>query len=446
MNLRGTLLALVLGLPAVALLALGPRGRHEVPPGRTVVRYWEKWSGVEALAMRSLVDRFNAGEGAAAGIWVDYNAISAIEQRMLIATAGGDPPEIAGLYDYLVPQYADQGALLPLDDLVQDAGIDPAVFNPVWRDICTFRGRLYALPSTPYTIALYYNRRLFRAAGLDPNAPPRSTAELADFAGRLTRRETTPDGGERLVQLGFTPSPDVLGWWHWVWPRFFGAELWDGRRFVLDTPAARAAYEWIADQRRATGIEATLALESTLMAIEGAQNPFLSERVAMIYQGPWMSNWIRTYAPDLDYGVAPFPSSEPGRQYAFASADVFVIPNGARHRREALAFLKYLLRREMMEELCRAHNKLSPFREPGPDFFATHPNPYIRVFDELSRSPDAFGYPKMPTWQQASAELRALLTSILRGAAVAPAVAASQARIDRMVAEYQHMAAQRGGS
>lgn len=441
--MRNTLLILILGLPALLLLVLGPRGAVNIPPDRTVVRYWEKWTGVEALAMQEIVDEFNRTVGAAEHIWVDYNAVSNVDQRLKIATAGGDPPDVAGLYDYAVPQFAEFGALTPLDDLVaKSAAIDPNVFKPIWIEICTHDAQLYALPSAPYTIALYYNRRLFRAAGLDPNQPPRTIAELDAYSRALTRRG--PDG--KITQLGFTVSPKMLGWWHWVWPCFFGAEMWDGEAFHLDTPAGRAAYEWIHARRAEYGFDDITTFESGAGAIEGAQNPFLSEQIAMVFQGPWIANWVRQYTPDLDYGVAPFPSSDADAQYVFASTDVFVIPTNAPHEREALIFLEYVLQPEVLERLCRAHYKMSPFRTPGPDFYALHENPHVRTFDQMAGSPDAFGYPAMPTWPQATDELKELLELVLTGEPVAPAVAATQRRIDRIVAQQQHMAARRAAA
>jgi ABC-type glycerol-3-phosphate transport system substrate-binding protein len=443
MNIRTLILLIVLGLPAAGLLTLGPRGKYDVPPGRTVVRYWEKWSGVEARAMQDVVARFNATVGAEHGIWVEYNAISNVDQRLLVATAGGDPPDVAGLFDYIVSQFADQGALLPLDDWVREAEIDATAFKPIWWDIGVYEGTLYALPSPPYTIALYYNKQLFRGAGLDPQCPPATIAELDEYARKLTRWETGRDGQPKIVQMGFTTSPAMLGWWHWVWPCFFDARPWDGRQFHLSTPECRAAYRWVAAQRAELGAEAALTFEATAGAIEGPQNPFLSGRLAMVFQGPWLSNWAMTYAPDLDYGVAPFPSLTRERENVFASSDVFVIPHGARHPREAMVFLKYVLRQDVMEALCQAHGKVSPFRTPGPDFYASHPNPYIRVFDELASSADAFGYPKMPMFQQATAELLNLLNTVLRGSNPDAAVDAAQRKIDGLVNEYWQMAAKR---
>lgn len=442
MKLRSALLVVVLVLPAGLLLAFGPRGRHVIPAGRIVVRYWEKWTGVEGAAMQRIVDRFNASLGAERGIFVDYTAISNVDQRTLIAAAGGDPPDVAGLFDHIVAQFADQGALLPLDELAAEFGIKEAAFKPVWWNIGRYEGKLYALPSSPYTIALFYNRRLFREAGLDPDAPPRSIAELDEFARKLTRYDSTG----RITQLGFTESPAMLGWWHWVWPFFFDARPWDGEHFNLATAQGRGAYEWLAKSRAAIGVQAALTFEASALSIESAQNPFLSGRLAMVFQGPWMANWARIYTPDLDYGVAAFPSSDPARRHVFASADVFTIPSGAKHPREAMAFLSYILRQDVMEELCREQCKVSPFREPRPEFFENHPNRFVRTFDEMGASPDAFGYPKMPTWSQTTSALLTLLDTVLRAKDDPDrAVEQAQRKIEDIVAEYDGMRALRRG-
>jgi len=440
MSIRNCALVILLGLPAALLLMFGPTNRHDIPNDRVVVRYWEKWSGVEGLAMKRIVDRFNATVGKTEHIWVDYSAISNVDQRTLIATAGGDPPDIAGLFDHVIAQFADQGALLELDDWVRRLGIREADFKPIWWNIGTYEGHLYALPSAPYTIALYYNRRLFRQAGLDPDHPPETIDELSRYSERLTRR----DANGHIIQAGFIPAPALLGWWHWVWPYFFDARLWDGRHFTLDTPEGRRTYLWIAEQRAKLGIPAALAFEATAGAIEGTQNPFLSERLAMVFQGPWMSNWINTYTPDLDYAVAPFPSVTRERQNVFASSDVFAIPRGARHPGEAMRFLAYVLQQNVLEELCKAHCKLSPFRRVGEAFYNGHPNRFVRVFDRMAASPYAFGHPKMPMFKEASVEMLFLLENVLEGVRdPLEAVRITQKKIDAIVDRYERMSAKR---
>ena len=91
-----------------------------------------------------------------------------------------------------------------------------------------------------------------------------------------------------------------------------------------------------------------------------------------------------------------------------------------------------------------AHCKASPFREPGPEFFANHPNPHIYVFDEMARSEHAFGYPKMPMFAQASTEMLFLLENVLRGVrGPDEVIRMTQQKIGSIVSEYQRMAAKR---
>jgi ABC-type glycerol-3-phosphate transport system substrate-binding protein len=440
-NLRTTLLTIFLGGPAFALLAFGPRSQVDVPHDRTVVRYWEKWSGVEAAAMRRIVDRFNATIGAQQGVFVDYASISSIDQRTLIATAGGDPPDIAGLYDYILPQFADRNALTPLDAFANEFNIALDDFNPIWLDICRFDQTLYALPAPPYTTALYYNKTMFRAAGLDPEQPPRTIDELDAYNAALIQRD---EAGE-ITQLGFSPA--FLNWWPWIWPKYFGADLWNGRQLSLTGPPVVATLEWLAAQREAVGVKPLLRFENKYAGlIEGVENPFLAGRVAMLHQGPWIANWIQTYRPSLDYGVAPFPSVSENRQYSFASMDIFVIPRGARHPREAMLFLSYLMQQPVLEELCAAHCKPSPFKTPLPGFSEQHPNPYINVFQAAAESPDVFRYPEMPTWPSAADEMVQMMVAILNGAPPKPRATLAEERINARVAEYRARQQARGAT
>jgi maltose-binding protein MalE len=164
----------------------------------------------------------------------------------------------------------------------------------------------------------------------------------------------------------------------------------------------------------------------------------------MVFQGPWVANWVRAFNPSLDYGVAAFPSVSPDRRPVFVSSDVFVIPRGCQHPRQAMVFIEYVLRQEVMEELCREQCKVSPFREPGRQFFDTHPNPHIRTFDALALSPDTFGHPPMPTFRQASTEMLFMLENLLQGVrSPEEAVRNTQRKVDAIVNDYDRMARRR---
>src|SRR3954470_11291940 len=101
----------ILLLMAGAMIAWPRKPRPVIPPGRVEVRYWEKWTGREADQMKQIVDEFNATAGKEKGIWVSYLSVTAVDQKTLLATAAGVPPDVAGVWDNQVAQFAAMGAI-----------------------------------------------------------------------------------------------------------------------------------------------------------------------------------------------------------------------------------------------------------------------------------------------------------------------------------------------
>jgi ABC-type glycerol-3-phosphate transport system substrate-binding protein len=426
----------LLGLPAAALLTFGPRGDEALPQDDdvVVVEYWEKWTGNEERQMRQIVDAFNAGVGRERKIFVRYLSTSAINQKTLVATAAGTPPDIAGLWDSNIVPYAAQDALEPLEEMARAKGITRDTYKASYWNACNYDGHLYALVSTPGIVALLYNRLAFeaagaelRAAGLDPHRAPATLAELDAYADVLTKRD--PSG--RVTRAGYFPmEPNWYVPYIWMW---FGGEIWDSRteKFNLTDPKVVAAFDWIASYTRKLGKGAATEFRGGLGNFDSPQNAFLVDYVVMEQQGPWMANYIDNLRPDLQrlrwprevemtkpiaerrqnysWAVAPFPSTSPARQgVTYATFDALVIPRGAKHKTEAFEFIAYVNRQDVMEKLCTLHCKNSPLARVSESFLAQHPNPYIEVFEDLAKSPNARGVPQVPILQEVFDELTAV--------------------------------------
>ena len=123
---------------------------------------------------------------------------SNIDQKTLVSTAAGVPPDVAGLWDADLVQYAELDALTPLEAMAAAHGITAETYKKVYWDGCHYRGHLYGLVSTPAVIALHYNKRLFRGVGLDPDRPPTT---LADFDRCAAALDQTDAG--RLRRAGY---------------------------------------------------------------------------------------------------------------------------------------------------------------------------------------------------------------------------------------------------
>lgn len=403
----------ILLLLAVAGGCAPPR-ETRTADGRLLVSYWEKWTGFEGEAMQTVVDDFNASQRR---YEVRMLTVSQIDQKLMLAAAGGNPPDVAGLWSHSVPDFAEKGALMPIDGRIAAAGITAEAYMPVFWDLCRHRGFQWALPTTPATLALHWNKRLFREAGLDPERPPRSLAELDAMAERLTVVDVERDGHRvqirfsqlteaeraakrfRIVVLGFAPSDS---WWKEMWGYWFGGRLSDGeRRITAAEPENIEAFRWFQSYTERYGLENLQGLGASFGNFASPQNPFLSGKLAMVLQGVWMHNFVGKYAPHLEWGAAPFPSVDPVRlpNVTVAECDVLVIPKGAREADGAFAFMRFVNRQESLEKLALAQRKFSPLRAVSEDFWRRHPNPYIRVFVNLAASPNARYVPRLTVWQ-----------------------------------------------
>ena len=84
-----------------------PRAR-----GRVVVEYWEKWTAYEGDAIAAVVEDFNRSQDR---IFVRRLTVSKMDQKLILATSGKNPPDVAGLWNTYLPAYVENNALLPLD-------------------------------------------------------------------------------------------------------------------------------------------------------------------------------------------------------------------------------------------------------------------------------------------------------------------------------------------
>jgi multiple sugar transport system substrate-binding protein len=425
--------------------------KAELPAERqndVIVQYWEKWTGVEETSMQEIVDDFNNSVGREKHIYVQMLSMSDIDQKTLLATAAGVPPDVAGLWDPTIVQLGTLGALERLEDMAAAHGITDGYYKPIYWEGCHLNGHLYALISTPAAIALFYNTKIFhenadklRAAGLDPDRAPQTLQELDRYAEALNTFRIGNDRKQHLDQAGYLPM--VPGWYVVDTSYWFGAEMWDAKaeKFTLTTPGVVDAFKWIQSYSLKYGKDAVTEFQTAQGSFNSAQNEFIAQTVAMEQQGPWMANFIHAWRPEMDHdwAAAPFPSAVGQEMVTYTPFDTLSIPTGAKHPREAFEFIAYVNRQDVMEKLCMMHCKNSPLQNVSEYYLTHHPNPYIKVFEDLARSPNAHLTMRCPIASLAGADL----TAIAQGVAtlsVDPETALrdAQARLQR---EYDDFAA-----
>lgn len=366
---------------------------------RVTVVYWEKWTGAEAQAMNKVVDAFNKSQDK---VFVQYLSISGVDSKTLLATAGGNPPDVAGIWQDRLAQFADAGALSDLMPMAKAAGLTRSYYIPAYWDALTYRGGLWALPSTPASIALHVRPDLLPPQYASPETFPKTIEAFDDLMFKI--QEKNPDGSLKLA--GFLPSNP--GWWNYAWGPYFGGSLLKGDTLTVNSPENVRAYEWTLKYAKAYGAKEIQNFQSGFGQFASPQDPFMDGKVATEENGVWKANYINVYRPGLKWFAVPmpYPADRPDLEgHCNLSQDVLAIPKGAKHPKEAFEFIRFVQRQDIMEWLCSMHGKNSPLQKVSEHFFQTHPNKYIRLFDRLARSPKAFSPPDIGIFPEIGAEM-----------------------------------------
>ncbi|MBM3211882.1 ABC transporter substrate-binding protein [Candidatus Poribacteria bacterium] len=365
---------------------------------RLHISYWEKWGSFEREACQAMVDAFNKSQDE---IFVHYINTSQVDRKSMLAIIGHDPPDVVGLWANNVPPFAASGGLLQLDDLMKSSGLDKDRYIPNYLKLGTYEDKVYALPTTPSSLGLYYNKKHFREAGLDPEKPPRTTEELDRYADALNI--FGKDG--RPIRMGFLPTEP--GWFNWTWGFYFGGKLFDEEKELItaDDPKNIEALLWTKRYAENYGREKLLQFRSGFGNFDSPQNAFIDGKVSMEIQGVWFSNFIRRHNPHIEFGVVPPPIAQgvPG-PVTLVDCDVIAIPRGCRNVEAAWKFIQFT-QREGLAIICRLQGKNMPIKEPPPSFHIGHPNLEVRIFEELAASPYTFIQPGIQIWNEYSHEL-----------------------------------------
>ncbi|HVL26131.1 MAG TPA: ABC transporter substrate-binding protein [Thermomicrobiales bacterium] len=376
----------------------------------TEIEFWHGFAAHEIAALQQMLDtRF-----APAHPEIKVNATGgATDEKILAAISGGNPPDVILLPSpYAIGTWAHNGVIQPLDDNIQSSALDLSVFIPAGLEQCKLDDAAYALPFVNFNNALYWNKDLFSAAGLDPETPPKTIEELLDFAEKLTVKE-----GDRITQIGVLPT---LRLQEMAWR--FGGDWYDAANGTItaNSDANLRALQYELDvANRVGGVDAVQRFQGSLPTGGGAaDNPFYQGKIAIMVDGCWHVEFIRQYASGLNYGVAPVPAPpevENGATINELMTNPIAIPSGAKHVEEAWALLSFLATDvDTSREFSRIIANIPQLVEASTNFTD---DPRLKVFVDLSQSKGARHLPVLPITEEYTAAIGTLESSVLTGEA-----------------------------
>lgn len=282
-------------------------------------------------------------------------------QKLMTSIVGNVAPDVIHQDRFTISDWASRGAFRSMNDLIdRDKDKDPLTPTPdkfypaTWAE-ASYENHVYGIPTGADNRILYYNKGIFqqkakelRAAGLDPDRPPRTWSEILKYSKVLT--EFNADG--TLKRAGFMPN--FGNSWLYMYAFQMNASFMspDGRTCTLYSPAAEKALDFMVKGYDVVGgYEKAKSFESGFLGKEN--DAFIIGKVAMKIDGDWILNALSRYGPALDFGVGPAPvpddrynktgdfKNEKDTYITWMGGFSYAIPKGARNVDDGWKFIKW---------------------------------------------------------------------------------------------------------
>ena len=351
-----------------------------------VLRVWVQW-GDNPAQIQTLFDKYTAETG----IKVEVTAPLA-DDKILPALTGSEPPDILVLSGGdLAKSFYKEGLVDELSGAIKSGNIDMADFYTAPLTQCQQGDLILCLPWGTDAYALFWNKDMFEAAGLDPEVPPATMEELVEFADKLT--VIGADG--TIEQIGFIPNHS---WSHTdLYVRNFGG-FWysdDGLTLTANSQPMIDALTWQQQFFTKYGVDNVQAFSSGFGEYGSPDAPFYAGKVAMMVEGEWQTgpNFIPALKPELNYGVVAFPppADHPERAGTIVNqGTAVVIPSGAPNKDASAKLLAWMMSPAIVaEEFCFNAN-LPTSKKAAEDPCFKELGDKFQVFVDLMSSENAF--------------------------------------------------------
>ena len=261
--------------------------------------------------------------------------------KVLTAHKAGKPPTAAILLSTDTFTLADEEAIVPIDNFVK-TDADRAwmkSFFPAFMLNGQFGNKTWGVPFQRSTVVMYWNKDLFKEAGLDPNTPPKNWAETISMGQKLTKKDASGNVTQWGIQVPSSGFP------YWLFQGFSTQNDGilanaEGNQVKYDDPNVVAALQYWVDLSKKYGIHPS-------GVVEWGTTPrdFMEKKVAMIWTTTGNLTNIRTNAK-FEFGVAMLPEGK-RRGSPTGGGNFFIFKKAAGAEQEgAYKFAKWLTQPE----------------------------------------------------------------------------------------------------
>ena len=271
------------------------------PETSGTVQFSNCWGGARVPLIEQWIEDFNAIYPNIR-VQSDLSECSALAEQQVASIAGGAPANVMMIKSDNIAFFAEQDALLPLNDLMERDNVEADWFYPgefaarTWQDVA------YGLPNVTAGALhlLFVNQGLLEEIGVDPETP------IATWQDLMALVEPAKEAG-LLVMDPAKISTGMTG--HQVFTYANGGRYWDDdlTTILWNEPAGVEAAEWMLEFVQAqAGSYENLAIAADRKNVIQPEDWAPEQYVAMI-NGSWTFFQLAEKAPHIDYAAYTFP-------------------------------------------------------------------------------------------------------------------------------------------
>ena len=299
--------------------------------------------------MQSLIDGFNASqdEYEASHVYVPF---ADYEKQLTLGIASGELPDLVILDGCGMASFIQLGLFGDISDA--DINWDEYMEGPM--ESTMLDGKHYGIPFATNCTALYYNKDLFDAAGIDYPDENTTWDEFHEMAKALTK-----DGVSGFGNAATNTDEGTFQCLQWLYTA--GGSYTDIEDGV---DAYKLMQEMIED--------GSWTKECVNWTQSDVNNNFMAGNLAMQQNGPWQIPGIETNAPDLNYGVTVLPKKDADSEQAtsiLGGENMGVVNKDDTSGAEA--FLKYYDQTDVMVDAMKQYGSYPPKTEAAKDSYWT---------------------------------------------------------------------------
>lgn len=170
------------------------------------ITYWHGMTADNEEALEFVVDRYNSSQDRVVVDLQNQGGYLEVIDKYYQSGASGRP-EVVMFPEYGFQQAIDSDTVIPIEVCLRDADFDTSVLQPSAVQAYSTAGVQWAMPFNVSNPILYFNKRMFEAAGLDPEQPPTTFAELRAMSKQLV------DSGAAGSGIAIDTNIDSGGGW-----------------------------------------------------------------------------------------------------------------------------------------------------------------------------------------------------------------------------------------